>query len=127
MKTGNCILIVEDSRTQALMLKHQLESFSCLVEIACSAEAALEVIKERRPSLIISDFVMADMNGVNLCQKIRQDPDFSSIPFILMTARDDIFEGQETIGKGGPDALITKPVECGQLDQLLKKFMNSES
>jgi two-component system, chemotaxis family, response regulator PixH len=122
MKPEDYILIVEDSQTQALLLKYLLKLRGRPAEIAISGEEAYEKAKQQRPNLIISDFIMPGMNGIDFCRKVRQDPAIKSVPFILMTAQDDPIDGLETVGRGGPDAFMTKPVDRAQLDQLLKNL-----
>ena len=113
------ILIVEDSPTQALLLRHMLAPYAYPVAIARSGEEALARIRERPPALVISDYIMPGINGRNLCLQIRQDPALKAIPFLLMTAQSDSIEGLAPPDQGGPDAILIKPVTREQLDQTL--------
>jgi len=104
------ILIVEDSKTQATMLQHLLESAGYLALVANSGEEALQILAGQRPSLILTDIVMPGMSGYDLCQAIKNDPKTSSIPVILVTQLydpQDVIQGLEC----GADNFIIKPYE----------------
>ena len=79
------ILVVEDSRTQAEVLRHLLEEHGYAVTIASNGKQALSLVRESKPALIISDIVMPEMDGYGLCQHIKDDPDLKEIPVILLT------------------------------------------
>lgn len=123
MKPEADILIVEDSPTQALLLKHLLGPYGHPVTIARNGEEALARIREHRPALVISDFVMPGMSGRELCGLLRQDPALRGIPFVLVTAQSDPIEGLEPAGQGGADALLAKPVTREQLEQALNALL----
>ncbi len=123
MNTEPDILIVEDSPTQALLLKHLLSPCAYPITVARSGEEALARIRERRPALVISDFVMPGMNGRDLCRQVRQDPVLKGIPFVLMTAQSDPAEGLAPDERGGADMFLTKPVTREQLQQALKALL----
>lgn len=102
------ILIVEDSLTQAEQLKHLLEQHGYNVEVANSGAQALAIIGERKPGLIITDSVMPEMQGYELCQRIKSNKDSRAIPVILLTS----LTGTENVLHGlacGADSFITKP------------------
>jgi len=104
------ILIVEDSKTQAIMLKHLLESAGYLALVANNGEEALEILAGQRPSLILTDIVMPGMSGYELCQTVKRDPKTSSVPVILVTQLydpQDVIQGLEC----GADNFIIKPYE----------------
>nr|WP_319537523.1 response regulator [uncultured Methanospirillum sp.] len=104
------ILIVEDSKTQATMLQHLLESAGYLALVANNGEEALQILAGQRPSLILTDIVMPGMSGYDLCLAIKSDPRTSSIPVILVTQLydpQDVIQGLEC----GADNFIIKPYE----------------
>jgi two-component system, sensor histidine kinase and response regulator len=83
------ILIAEDSPTQAEKLKHILESQSYHVMAAVNGRQALEMARAETPTLIISDVMMPEMDGYQLCHEIKSDPALSNIPVILVTTLSD--------------------------------------
>ena len=83
------ILIVEDSATQAAQIKYLLESYHYKVEVTRDGQQALIWLSEHKPSLVISDIVMPEMNGFELCEKIKSDERTEDIPVILLTSLSD--------------------------------------
>jgi PAS domain S-box-containing protein len=104
------ILIVEDSPTQAEELKYVLERHNFAVSVACNGIEALSLIKARKPVMVISDIVMPEMDGYQLCREIKQDDRFRDLPVILLTSLSnprDVVKGLEC----GADNFLTKPYE----------------
>lgn len=102
------ILIVEDSPTQAEQLKYLLEQHHYSVTAANSGQQALALVDKHKPALVISDIVMPEMNGFELCQQIKSNESTQDIPVILLTAlssSEDVLEGLAC----GADSFITKP------------------
>ncbi len=108
------VLVVEDSATQAMELEHLLETNGHEVTTAKDGENALRAIGEHRPSIILSDIVMPNMDGYEFCRRLKANPATSDIPVILLTALhqpQDILRGLEC----GADNFIIKPWEPQQL------------
>jgi two-component system cell cycle sensor histidine kinase/response regulator CckA len=102
------ILIVEDSITQAEQLKHTLEKNGLLVSVAHHAKEALVLMGNRRPTIVITDILMPDMDGYELCQRIKADANLRDTPVILLTSLSepkDVIRGLES----GADNFIMKP------------------
>lgn len=102
------ILIVEDSMTQGEKLKYILEEEGFEVHWAMSGKNALDWLDVYTPTLIISDVMMPEMDGFQLCTHIKADPRRRSIPVILLTTLSepyDILKGLES----GAENFITKP------------------
>jgi CheY-like chemotaxis protein len=102
------ILIVEDSRTQAWQLQHLLEGKGYRVRTTHNGKQALEAADQQQPTLIISDIVMPEMDGYQLCEHIKADPKLRDIPVILLTSLSDLHD----VIKGlqcGADNFIIKP------------------
>jgi signal transduction histidine kinase/CheY-like chemotaxis protein len=102
------ILIIEDSATQAARIKYLLESYHYKVEVTRDGQQALIWLSEHKPSLVISDIVMPEMNGFELCEKIKSDKRTEDIPVILLTSLSDPDEVIEGLSCGA-DSFITKP------------------
>lgn len=102
------ILIVEDSPTQAEKLKYILERNNYRVTAARNGKQALVLMHERLPAVVITDVVMPEMDGYELCRQIRSDPQLRNTPVILLTSLSDahdVIKGLES----GADNFITKP------------------
>lgn len=103
------ILIAEDSPTQALQLQMMLEEAGHTVLHAINGKVAIDLINANDPlDLVISDIVMPEMDGYELCSKIKQNPSTSEVPVILLTQLsnpDDVIKGLQA----GADNFISKP------------------
>ena len=102
------ILIVEDSPTQAVQLRHILEQRDYCVSFARNGVEALAAIRERRPTIVISDIVMPEMDGYELCRRIKEDPAIADIPIILLTTLNDSRDVIKAL-ENRADNFITKP------------------
>jgi two-component system, sensor histidine kinase and response regulator len=87
--TTATILIAEDSPTQAEKLKYILKGQNYRVLAAVNGRAALELARREKPTLVISDVVMPEMDGYQLCHEIKSDQALSDIPVILVTTLSD--------------------------------------
>src|SRR4028119_963241 len=83
------ILVVDDSRVQSKVLKDLLQDRGYLVRIAADGSQALDMVREKKPTLIISDVVMPVMNGYDLCYALKQDEALRDVPVILLTSLAD--------------------------------------
>jgi CheY-like chemotaxis protein/signal transduction histidine kinase/HPt (histidine-containing phosphotransfer) domain-containing protein len=102
------ILIVEDSPTQALHLKYILESHDYQVTVARNGRDALEYMKSHKPTIVISDILMPEMDGYELSRQIRQDENLKYVPVILLT---QLVDPRDVIRGllSGADNFVTKP------------------
>ncbi len=120
------ILIVEDSPTQAAQIKYLLESYDYKVEVTGDGQQALNWLAENRPLVVISDIVMPEMNGFELCEKIKSDERTSDIPVILLTSLSDPEEVIEGLSCGA-DSFITKPFNKEYLVSNIKKMLSEKN
>lgn len=120
------ILIVEDSPTQATELEFLLEDAGCKVIVARNGNEALDILESTLPTIIVSDVVMPEMDGYELCQKIKADDRTKNIPIILVTALADprdVIRGLTA----GADNFIVKPYSEKYLISRIQYFLiNSE-
>lgn len=108
------VLIVEDSVTQAEQLRYILETNGYQVRVANDGKKALVSINERKPTIIITDVVMPNMDGYELCRTIKGDDDLSDIPVIIVSYLSnvkDVIKGLES----GADNFIIKPYDATYL------------
>ncbi|KAB8043417.1 hybrid sensor histidine kinase/response regulator [Janthinobacterium aquaticum] len=120
------ILIVEDSPTQAERLRRLIQSLHYNARVAGNGQLALEAIRIHKPHLVLSDIVMPEMNGYELCRAIKSDPTLRDIPVILVTSLNDpkdIIRGIEC----GADNFIRKPyAEDYLLNRISHMLMNQK-
>ena len=107
------ILIVEDDWDIRAYLQHELSgNFNVLV--AENGAKALDILLKENVSLVVSDVMMPEMNGFELCRRVKSDMALSHIPVILLTALSD--DSQRLYGfEGGADEYIQKPVSYTHL------------
>ena len=120
------ILIAEDSPTQAARLAHLLEERGYTVTTAANGREALALLERRKPTLVISDVLMPELDGYGLCKAIKADEKLRDVPVMLVTTLSDprdVIRGLEC----GADNFIRKPYDgtylLSRIDYLL---MNTE-
>ncbi|HEY2342983.1 MAG TPA: hybrid sensor histidine kinase/response regulator [Chthoniobacteraceae bacterium] len=104
------ILVVEDSPTQALQLRRLFETHGYTVRTAANGPEALAALETRLPAMVLSDVVMPDMDGYELCRRIKADERFRGIPVVILTVLSDprdIITGLQS----GADNFLVKPWE----------------
>jgi two-component system, sensor histidine kinase and response regulator len=116
------ILIVEDSPTQRVLLRHILEQHGYRIHDCSDGREALHWLQQNRPSLIISDILMPEMDGYQFCMEIKSTPALHDVPVILLTSLSDpkdIIEGLVC----GADNFLVKPYDedylLSRLDYIL--------
>ena len=113
---GVGILIAEDSATQREQLRHVLEERGYSVTAAANGKAALDAARRRKPTVIVTDVVMPEMDGYALCKAVKSDDALKDIPVILLTTLSDardVLHGLEC----GADNFIRKPYHVEYLVQ----------
>lgn len=108
--TASRILIVDDMLTIRKIAKKTLHElhFKNIFEAAEGAEAWQIIIKEKNLDLVISDWNMPKMSGLELLQKIRSTPEYSHLPFIMLTAESDMLQVKHAV-HAGVDDYVLKP------------------
>lgn len=122
--TGKLIVIAEDSMTQAEQLKYILEKEDYVVLHGRNGKEAWDIIQREKPVLVLSDVVMPDMDGYQLCSKIKKDNRLKHIPVVLLT----LLSHPESIIKGlecGAENFITKPYENEFLLLSLRRIISN--
>ena len=115
------ILIVEDEPAIRYLLKDML-SESYIVYEAEDGHHALDLLKTTLPDLIISDIMMPDINGLELCNKVKNSSYTCHIPFILLSARGSVDHKTEGYDAGA-DAYIAKPFDTMHLLVRVRKLL----
>ena len=121
---GYSLLIVEDKQDLREFLRNALKDKFKKIYQAENGLVALEVIKQQQPDIIVSDVMMPQMNGYQLCKEIKENLNISHIPVILLTARADS-ESQMLGYKLGADAYLPKPFEMEMLLSVIQNQMRN--
>lgn len=116
------ILIVEDEPAIVTMLEYNLKSEGYETIVAVDGAQALAMAEKERPSLILLDWVLPKITGVEVCRQIRRKSQNSEIPIIMLTARGE--ESDKVLGlKLGADDYITKPFSLPELNARIKAVL----
>jgi DNA-binding response OmpR family regulator len=110
MTHKDSILVVDDNEKLLLAVQRILETDGYVVFTATDGATALEMMQKLYPNLIIADIAMPHINGYQLHERVRQNPDWALIPFVFLTGRamdSDIRYGKEI----GVDDYLIKPIE----------------
>ncbi|MEL7036966.1 MAG: PAS domain S-box protein [Cyanobacteria bacterium J06592_8] len=102
------ILVVDDKPENIRLLSAMLKDQGYKVRKAIDGEMALEAVKTAVPDLMLLDITMPNMNGYQVCQRLKADPETSEIPVIFISALDEVFDKVKAFAVGGVD-YITKP------------------
>ena len=108
------VLIVEDEKALAEILEYNFKKVGYVVDTASDGEIALDKIIFKAPDLIILDWMLPKLSGIELCKKVRSNKKIKNIPIIMLTARgeeEDRLKGLEM----GADDYVTKPFSINEL------------
>jgi CheY-like chemotaxis protein len=100
------------------VLAQALELSGYRVVQAHHGRQALQLMRSDRPDLVISDVMMPLVGGVELCARLKADPETASIPLILMSAA-----GKHAAEGAAADAFVSKPFDLDDLETLVRQFL----
>ena len=115
------LLIVEDNRELQMILKEQL-SASYNVHIAENGRVGLEICQTLFPDVIVSDVMMPEMDGMEMCRQIKNNLSLATIPLVMLTAKDSV-ESQIEGYESGADLYIAKPFSMKLLEVSLRRLI----
>ena len=116
------ILIVEDEESLLKLESILLTSKGYEVRGVTNGQAALDVLQEDPPDLVLLDIMLPEIDGFEVCRRIKNDDATSHIPVIMLTAkksRDDMAHGEDV----GADWYITKPFKSAMVIQTIQRFL----
>ncbi len=123
MDTSVGVLIVDDYKTMLRIMRNLLRQIDFRnVDEAGDGSEALEKLRQGRFSLIISDWNMQPMTGLELLQAVRADPILRSTPFIMVTAESKT-ENVTTALQAGVSGYIIKPFNAGTLQSKIERVL----
>lgn len=120
------ILVVDDEPNIVLSLEFLLKKEGYHVRTASNGEEALNVLKETKTDLVLLDVMMPRMDGYDVCQAVRADPDLSSVRIIMLTARGRDIERDKGLALGADD-YVTKPFATRELVDKVKSFLGDST
>ncbi|OHB33125.1 MAG: two-component system response regulator [Desulfuromonadaceae bacterium GWC2_58_13] len=117
------ILIVEDEESLLKLESILLISKGFEVKGVSNGRAALEAVAEEKPDLILLDIMLPEIDGFEVCRRIKSDPSTRHIPVVMLTAkksREDMVRGE----KVGADWYITKPFKSAMVIETIQRFLS---
>lgn len=118
------VLIVEDTSTQAKMIKRILESAGYCAEIALSAEEGLTMMRAQAPHVVLVDVNMPDVDGYEFCRRVKSEAALSAVPCVLMVSLTQLSDIQPILSCGADD-LILKSFDAKYFLQALKRIQDN--
>ena len=113
-QTNPSVLIVEDEPAQREVLAYNFEAQGFRVSQSDNGEEALLLVAEETPDLIVLDWMLPNVSGIEVCRRLKSRPETKSVPIIMLSARSeevDLVRGLET----GADDYIVKPYSVAEL------------
>ena len=116
------VLVVEDEDALATLLQYNLEKEGYDVTVAGDGEEALILVEERQPDLVILDWMLPKVSGIEVCRRLRARPEIRNVPIIILTARGeetDRIRGLDT----GADDYVVKPFSMTELTARIRAVL----
>lgn len=117
--TGPMVLIVEDEAPLVTLLRYNLEKEGFQVCEAGDGEEALIQIAERKPDIVLLDWMLPLVSGIEVCRRIRRSPQTRQLPVIMLTARGEEVDRVRGLNSGADD-YIAKPFSLSELTARLR-------
>ncbi len=120
------VLVVEDEEPLALLLRYNLESEGFAVDVAQNGEEAQLSVEEVPPDLIVLDWMLPGVSGLELCRQLRSGQDTRNIPIIMLTARGEETDRVRGLATGADDYVV-KPFSVPELMARIKAILRRAS
>ncbi len=108
------ILVIDDDPTTRLLLRKTLRDLGYQVAVASHGAEGLAIAHSEKPALIICDWMMPGLDGLEVCRHIKQDPELSRIFFVLLTAKGELEDRIQGLDAGA-DEFLAKPIDPNEL------------
>lgn len=119
------ILVVEDEPNILMPIRFLLEKNGYEVKAVESGEAVMDTLSAFKADLILLDIMLPQMDGFEVCQMIRNHPDWRDIKIVFLTAMGRAMDISKGMSMGG-DAYITKPFSNAEIIECVKKLLSDE-
>ncbi len=120
------VLVVEDEEAIITLLRYNLEKEGYRVRTTDNGNEAFMLIREDKPDLIILDWMLPGMSGVEICSKIRSDDQTRAIPIIMLTAKGEELDRVAGLDTGADDYMV-KPFSPAELAARIKALLRRSS
>ncbi len=119
------VMVVDDSAIIRKIVEQGLKKKGFQVIMAENGKAAMSQIGSNLPHLIISDIDMPEMDGYSFCRIVKEDPELATIPFVVMSARQEMSMVRRMLGLGA-DTYLFKPFNIDELAMLIEKLLSDQ-
>jgi two-component system, cell cycle response regulator DivK len=116
------VLVVEDNPVNLELVTALLEERGCEVLGAMTGDAALQLLRESHPDLVLVDVQLPGMSGYQVTRRIKADPALAGIPVVALTAHAMVNEDQRA-REAGCDAFLTKPIDMRVFTETLQRLL----
>ena len=116
------IFIIEDETSIIQLVQHNLEKDGFIVSSAINGNEGLKDLKKFEPNLLLLDWMLPDLSGIEICKSIRKDTSYKNLPVIMLTAKgeeEDKIKGLDS----GADDYLTKPFSYNELLARIKAIL----
>ena len=120
--TGARILIIEDEEPLTLLLRYNLEAEGYQVDVAARGDEAEIRLRESPPDLVVLDWMLPGISGIELCRRLRSRSDTERLPIIILTARGEESERVRGLATGADDYIV-KPFSVPELLARVKALL----
>jgi two-component system phosphate regulon response regulator PhoB len=120
------ILIVEDEEPLSLLLRYNLEAEGYKVETIARGDEADARLRETLPDLVVLDWMLPGVSGIELCRRLRARPETKALPIIMLTARGEESERVRGLATGADDYVV-KPFSVAELLARLRALLRRAS
>lgn len=112
--SSKTVLVVDDEKDIVDLVTYNLEKEGFIIIRAYDGEKALEMVKQKKPNLVLLDLMLPGINGLDVCRIIRSNPEIAAMPIIMLTAKGEDLD--KVVGlEMGADDYITKPFSIREL------------
>ena len=121
-KAPPLVLVVEDNPVNLELVCALLEEHACETLVATTGDAALHLLRQTRPDLVLVDVQLPGMSGYQVTRLIKADPALADIPVVALTAHAMAHEDVRA-RDAGCDAFLTKPIDMRAFKEILQRFL----
>ena len=121
--TQPLVLVVDDDPRARELMQIILRHAGYRVIDAADAQAATALLETERPAILLVDFLMPGMTGLDLCRSVRGRPELAGLRVVLLTGMDGL-DTRDEAAVAGVDAVLTKPFDRGDLLDRLAQLQN---
>jgi twitching motility two-component system response regulator PilH len=118
------VLVVEDSVAQQQMISDLLKNNGLTVAVANNGVEALNHVRQNHPDIVVLDIVMPQMNGYEVCRRLKADPKTQNVPVVMCSSKGEEFDRYWGMRQGA-DAYIAKPFQPNELIGTVKQLLRT--